>query len=116
MNSKHVVFSIALGLAFAGCTAAVAPKVDAVAKCYEIRDAYCNRGQTCNMASAEPDSGFIANCRAMYSDKTDCSQYTEVIGMPENCLDEVNSTPCSLFDPIKGIPLPLSCKAKNLFY
>ena len=72
--------------------------------------------QRLEIASAEPDSGFIANCRAMYSDKTDCSQYTEVIGMPENCLDEVNSTPCSLFDPIKGIPLPLSCKAKNLFY
>jgi hypothetical protein len=107
--------SFALTLALAGCSAPVEPHVDAAAKCYEVRDAYCNRGQTCNEQTGAPDPEFLSSCKSGFSDKTNCSQYTEIIGKPESCLDEVNATPCDLFDPIKGIPLPASCKAKNLF-
>jgi hypothetical protein len=107
---------LALGFVLSGCgPVAEPPKVDAAAKCYEIRDAYCNRGQTCNEQTGQPDPQFLSSCKSSFSDKTNCSQYTEIIGKPESCLDEVNATPCDLFDPIKGIPLPASCKAKNLF-
>ena len=107
--------NLAIFLLLAGCSAPATPHVDAAAKCYEIRDAYCNRGETCNAASGQPDPQFLSSCKAAFSDKTNCSMYTDIIGQPEACLDEVNATPCDLFDPVSGIPLPASCKAKNLF-
>jgi hypothetical protein len=120
MSSKHIAYLFArsafvLGLALASCSAPATPKIDAVAKCYEIRDAYCNRGQSCNALDPQPEPGFLADCKSMYSSRTDCAKYTDVVGDPEACLDEINSTPCSQFDPVNGIPLPAGCKPKNLF-
>jgi len=120
MSSNHIASwfcrcAIALGLVVASCGAPATPKIDAVAKCYEVRDAYCNRGQSCNASDPQPDPAFLSDCKSVFSSKTDCSKYTDIIGMPENCLDEINSTPCTEFDPVNGIPLPASCKAKNLF-
>jgi hypothetical protein len=91
------------------------PKVDVVAKCFEVRDTYCNRSQTCDEQSGDPQPNFLASCKSALNDNTNCSKFTKIIGQPDACLDEINATPCELFDPGTGIPMPASCDAKKLF-
>jgi hypothetical protein len=116
MRSLHSIGTVVLVQLLASCGAPAEPaKVDVAAKCFEVRDTYCNRSQTCDDQSGDPQPNFLASCRSALNDKTNCSKFTKIIGQPDACLDEINATPCELFDPATGIPMPASCDSKKLF-
>jgi hypothetical protein len=116
-QKRGMLFWVGCVVCLAGaCASAPDTKVDPVAKCYEVRDVYCSRSDTCNQAGAAPSANYFMDCKSDFATKTDCSKFTKVIGHPDACIDDVTATPCTNYNADTAkLPLPASCASIKLF-